>query len=273
MKHGVKFIERDKNELCNWWIVSPQQWQDILSISRPSTRPTLTNKASIPRRDTTERSEENILSKTNKPAPQVHQFQYVSNPSTTTSSGGCDFAFEDMFKEQLQYLVPLPKVAPPQVLRDGQMAKPCNSQKDVNMMTLTGDDSSLKTNQICVLTNALDKEVREKAATFREEFNLNAPDSPRTPGEFKQSIADGKFVFIWNGEPMKDDERMPYVYSEYLVFRDPDKIPNKEGYDTAICNLRKTKEDYAVKVSVLQNPEDGLKLLEDFKALPTSTFH
>lgn len=249
------------------------------------------SKASIPIRDTIEQSEENILKVNKQVDKKKASFQCVSNQSTTTSSGGCDSNFNKVIREEMNnkpstiakefimwemqkqmqdMLVPLQ--AQPQVYV-GPVAKPCNPSKDINMMTLTGDDSSLKTNQLRVLTNALDSEVREKASTFRTEFNLDSPDAPKTPGEFKQRIADGKFTFIRGNEPMKDDERMPYGYSEYLTFRDPDKLPDREGYDTALVNLRNTKEDYAVKISVLQNPEDGLKILEDFKALPTTSFH
>lgn len=148
------------------------------------------------------------------------------------------------------------------------------SPKENSMTTLYGNDENLKTNQLNVLANDLRTTYYVKTEELRGDFNMSDDETPKTPGEFKDRISKGLVTFRNGGNDLKDDQKFPYGdYIQSLRWRDPSKPKNSEGFDKATSKLGDSLKDYTTKVLVLQNPEDGLKVLEEFKALPTTTFH
>jgi hypothetical protein len=143
-----------------------------------------------------------------------------------------------------------------------------------NDMNLYGNDQALKTNQLNVLANELRSAYYTKTEDLRTDFNMKDDEPPKTPGEFKDRVSKGLVTFRSSGNDLKDDQKFPYGdFSETVRWRDPSKPKDSEGYEKATGKLSSKLKDYTTKVLVLQNPEDGLKLLEEFKALPTTTFH
>lgn len=148
------------------------------------------------------------------------------------------------------------------------------SPKENSMTTLYGNDENLKTNQLNVLGNDLRTAYYGKTQELKADFNMSDDDAPKTPGEFKDRVSKGLVTFRCGGNDLKDDQKFPYNdWDESLRWRDPSKPKNSEGYEKATTKLGESLKDYTTRVLVLQNPEDGLKVLEEFKALPTSTFH
>lgn len=148
------------------------------------------------------------------------------------------------------------------------------SPKENSMTPLYGNDENLKTNQLNVLANDLRTAYYGKTEDLRSDFNMTDDETPKTPGEFKDRISKGLVTFRGGGNDLKDDQKFPYGdYIQSLRWRDPSKPKNSEGYEKAVSKLGESLKAYTTRTLVLQNPEDGLKVLEEFKALPTTTFH
>lgn len=84
----------------------------------------------------------------------------------------------------------------------------------------------------------------EKSAALEKQFGLIDEEAPKTPAAFVQRIADGMYTI--------DKERMDkqtYRPMDYIRWRDPSVVEDKEGYKAAIEKMEvayRTAKDAAV---------------------------
>jgi len=101
----------------------------------------------------------------------------------------------------------------------------------------------------------------EKADAARDVFHINPDEAPKTPAEFKQRIADGKFNF---GD-LKDDDQFRWGRCfDYLQWR---SVPaDKDGYKKFSDDLR-AKFQTATDTIKIGTPAEGLAALREFEAI------
>lgn len=107
--------------------------------------------------------------------------------------------------------------------------------------------------------------VDDKREELREQFLIEWTDYPKTPAEFKQRVADGKFT--WEFGNLKEDAELGYHgIGEWFSWRT--QPADEKGYDVATEQL--DKDATAVKDQAMLSYEDGLRALQQLEA---KTYH
>ena len=93
-------------------------------------------------------------------------------------------------------------------------------------------------------------------------FNLIENDHPNTAKELVDRIKSDQFTL----PTMDEDGITAYGTGPFgLIWRSPDKVADRKGYEEAAKVLLETKRD-TVDVILALPEQDGLKALQDFKA-------
>jgi hypothetical protein len=107
----------------------------------------------------------------------------------------------------------------------------------------------------------------DKARAAERHFGLVDDEFPKTPKEFTERIAAGKFIFrdkdkadkeVWSGDILRT-----------IRFRDPDKKEDRDGFKAEGERREKVYATLTDKIAILE-PKDALKAMEEFEG---KTFH
>lgn len=119
------------------------------------------------------------------------------------------------------------------------------------------------------LIQSLDMEATRKDRAAREAFNLDVGHGLKTFGDLRKAIKEG-WVTLDDEYKDVEDKQTLYENPRFLMkVQDPDKLPNREGYDAFRKEMLKAQSDVKDAIIVL-GQEKGLEALNEFKA---QTFH
>ncbi len=132
--------------------------------------------------------------------------------------------------------------------------KVCNQEKkETNMRT----ENDIKRDH---LSNRMYQLDSQKEMEINRHFGLQDDEYPRTAKEFVKRIQDGRFV-------LRDQSEADYFESvlDYIRFRDPNKVADKDGAWEARKLLSKDFRDTMDTVAIM-DPAEGLKAVQAFEA-------
>lgn len=117
------------------------------------------------------------------------------------------------------------------------------------------------------LINSLRSERQVKIDSEYEGFNLNFK-GPKTLKELRDGLKAG-FVALPKNEESWDDDTRVYSWYDYVAWQDPNKVPDKKGFETAKNLIEKDVSEVQDTIVVF-GAEKGLEKLNEFKA---KTYH
>ena len=121
-------------------------------------------------------------------------------------------------------------------------------------------DLELPAQQMNYLLARLTNLSYTKASELRKDFGLTDDPFPETPKELLARITEGKYVL-----PKESEDKSSFCPLDYIRWRDPAKLEDKEGYKAADklfqVDYTTTKDQIWVK-----DLDTGLKALQDFEA-------
>lgn len=127
------------------------------------------------------------------------------------------------------------------------------------------------------LLSRLDSLTQTHTRSLKEHFNLNDL-YPRTPFELMEFLKKGHYELSEKRIQRVRDNEYGYTKDEdlywgeplsYLVFRDPKKKRDKEGFEKAEELLLKAKQS-TKDLIIIKSPDEGLAALQAFE---NQTFH
>jgi len=159
-----------------------------------------------------------------------------------------------------------------------QTDKVCNKKQEKKMFNDFNENETTETErQRNYLQDQLMAVFWKKDSVLGEEFNLEGLKPPQSPQEFVNYVKEGKFTFEKNflndDGSWREEVGHPWFHSNafanYIVWTDPDNLPDQKGYKAAYAKLIEAKAKVERKI-VVSTPAEGLVALEEFEA---ATYH
>lgn len=159
----------------------------------------------------------------------------------------------------------------------GTLNVPTN-EKDNTMRVYSNNAEQFAIEQRNYIAHQLDLAATEANTSLTKFFAIFDDAAPATPKEFVDRILAGKYILPKNrrGDDLSedtcdcyDDDFCYQSPAQMIIWRDPAKKADRDGYDAAVEDMNAAKKA-ANEVVMLGTLEEARKALEDFRA---KTFH